>query len=65
LDELICIFLGFAPCRKGVERLVSYFLIFGDIPAESSWALGIGRYGDRVRMVLWHDVNMGRAAKER
>jgi hypothetical protein len=37
-DEFFGITLGFAPCRKGIERFVSHLPIFVNIPAE---AIGI------------------------
>jgi hypothetical protein len=38
LSELFRVALGFAPCRKGIERFVSHLPIFVNIPAE---AIGI------------------------
>ena len=37
-DKFIRIVLGFAPCRKGIERFVPHPLVFVNIPSE---AIGI------------------------
>ena len=60
-NELVGVDLSFASCRIAIKRFVSDLAVFGNIPAETAGATGVGFDNDLEVVSFGHRRIMGRS----